>query len=535
MSEKRSNLVDLDDPSAVMVASMEAFSVIRLNNRLGLTLEDMMEKTGYERSFLALFLKTYLAHNYIRLDAEKQLYRLSHFVLAGMQDLFQHSELVSSGMAELNYLKNLTGETSIIAVDDGKNVIVLRSTVGAHPDLFDDEMGSQWPFHSTAIGKVMLAFMPEPRRAKLLAKPLVGFTKETVTDPEMLLMELAIIRERGYATNEQETDVALCAVSVPIFDSSGELLGALGVAGPPYRMDRNRLTFIAQEMTNRSKRISERLRSIDFEPRAPAQITTMTEAPAPHPYSPQWNKELQKFYWLEKHSRSLYSSTPGQPCALVREFATAPDAFVYTTTGTSLLLIGDRMVNVATGRTSILDTPVTCATAGNRDDVWAICARADNDMLVNISPNGQPVDHAAMPAGVSSICYNAVTGTVFAVNPRLQTIQSYKLVSRQLSTIATFAAAGGKPIAITLDFESRLWVGFENGWFINAFTLNGKPIHRCPVQISAPTGLCFGGSEGQDFVVTSRREGLAPAILENTPLSGHVVALRLDPVSEPQR
>jgi DNA-binding IclR family transcriptional regulator len=86
--------------------------------------------------------------------------------------------------------------------------------------------------HCTSNGKVLLAFMREDARDRLLAEPLPRLTPRTITDPERLRAQLTEIRARGYAQTMDELEEGLNAVAAPIRGMNGDLIAALSVSGP---------------------------------------------------------------------------------------------------------------------------------------------------------------------------------------------------------------------------------------------------------------------------------------------------------------
>jgi DNA-binding IclR family transcriptional regulator len=97
------------------------------------------------------------------------------------------------------------------------------------------EVGAVLPWHACALGKVMVAHLPELDRAALLAGALPVLTGSTVTDTGRLREELAEARRNGYAVEDGEASIGDAGIAAPVFDSDG-VVGALGVVGPVERV-----------------------------------------------------------------------------------------------------------------------------------------------------------------------------------------------------------------------------------------------------------------------------------------------------------
>lgn len=93
------------------------------------------------------------------------------------------------------------------------------------------------PLHSTAGGKAILSTWSHSEVEEYIDRHgLDDVTEHTITDPDVLFDELEEVRERGYATNREETVEGLGAVSVPIEDQEDGIIGALGISGPINRV-----------------------------------------------------------------------------------------------------------------------------------------------------------------------------------------------------------------------------------------------------------------------------------------------------------
>jgi DNA-binding IclR family transcriptional regulator len=139
--------------------------------------------------------------------------------------------------AILEALVEEVGETCNVGALDGADVVYIERVECHWPLRMSLSAGSRVPPHCTAIGKLLLAYLPEPLRSRYLeARPMARFTERTITDPGALLHALDEIRRRGYATNNQEYTLGLVALAVPVQDDEGKVLAGLAVHAPIARM-----------------------------------------------------------------------------------------------------------------------------------------------------------------------------------------------------------------------------------------------------------------------------------------------------------
>lgn len=91
--------------------------------------------------------------------------------------------------------------------------------------------------HCTGIGKCLLAYKSENEIDRLFKFPLVGKTYNTITTRESLMKELTVIRKQGYAMDNEEIEIGLSCVAVPVFQSKDSPGFAISVAGATPRIE----------------------------------------------------------------------------------------------------------------------------------------------------------------------------------------------------------------------------------------------------------------------------------------------------------
>ena len=102
------------------------------------------------------------------------------------------------------------------------------------------------PIHATAAGKVLVAWKSTEEVRHLLPLQLAPFTPATITDVQSFMDELATVRRQGYSTATGELAVDLAALSAPVRDSRGIVVGAISIAAPVSRVDAARIPHLAQ-------------------------------------------------------------------------------------------------------------------------------------------------------------------------------------------------------------------------------------------------------------------------------------------------
>lgn len=132
------------------------------------------------------------------------------------------------------------GESCNFTILQGSEVVYLDRVEAALPLRVAFQKGSRVPAHCSASGKLFLAMMPKPKRARLLATgPLDRHTDNTLTDPAALEAELVRIKKQGFALDDEEFLSGLFCIAVPIFRRDGlECIAALALQAPVVRLSR---------------------------------------------------------------------------------------------------------------------------------------------------------------------------------------------------------------------------------------------------------------------------------------------------------
>ena len=160
----------------------------------------------------------------------------------------------------LQRLSEKLGETINLGVLSGREVIYLERVESSWPLRMDFKPGSRVPLHCTAIGKLLLGFAPRRRRERLLdLVPLEAYTKNTRTEPAVLLRELLEIRRRGYSEDNEEFLVGVCCLAVPVKDRRGRTVAGLAVSAPSARFSLERARSYLPDLQACAEQLSAHL------------------------------------------------------------------------------------------------------------------------------------------------------------------------------------------------------------------------------------------------------------------------------------
>jgi DNA-binding IclR family transcriptional regulator len=157
----------------------------------------------------------------------------------------------------LQQLTDRTGETTHLAVLSDGQVLYVDKVESPRSLRMPSQVGRRLPVHCTGIGKALIAFLPEEVLKGLVAKRgLQQFTPNTITDLPALAAELARVRERQYAVDDEEIEEGLVCIAAPVRDHTAHVVAAISIAGPSSRLRPDRVPDHAREVVSAANSMS---------------------------------------------------------------------------------------------------------------------------------------------------------------------------------------------------------------------------------------------------------------------------------------
>lgn len=184
-------------------------------------------------------------------------YRLGlRFFEFGEQIKNQH-KIYQVGMPEVDKLAAETGELGNILVEEHGQGIYLYRAKGENALSLDTGIGSRVYLHQTALGKAILAHLPEDRVNEIIDEHgLEPSTANTITTRKALFENFEQIREQGYALDNEERAEGIRCVAAPVITNDGLVRGAISVAGPASRMRGDHLQSTVVDMVIRAANVT---------------------------------------------------------------------------------------------------------------------------------------------------------------------------------------------------------------------------------------------------------------------------------------
>lgn len=196
------------------------------------TLLDIHQRTGLPKSTLVRLLSVLEETGFLVRVDERPAYRLGHRVLPLAQAYLRDLDLSAVATPHLQPVVDRIGQTANVGVLDGRHVLHVCVVPPARSLRFANVVGERADAHSTGLGKCLLAQLPDDElAAHLPTEPFPAATAHTLTTMAELARELRTIRRRHHSIDDNENEVGVRCVAVPIV-VDGEAVAALSVAGP---------------------------------------------------------------------------------------------------------------------------------------------------------------------------------------------------------------------------------------------------------------------------------------------------------------
>ena len=217
---------------------------------------ELGERLSLHKSTVHRLLTVLDQHRLIRRNAETGRYtlglRLFEFGTRAVRGL----QLRDQAQPYLDQLARETGETAHICVFDNGEMVSVAYAEGPRSIRMPATVGRRTTAYCSAVGKAVLAFLPESVLEEVLARPLRARTEKTLVTRTALLADLRQVRIRGYAVDNEEREKGLRCVGAPVWNYTSEVAAAVSVAGPSFRITRTRVPTIARAVVAMTRRLS---------------------------------------------------------------------------------------------------------------------------------------------------------------------------------------------------------------------------------------------------------------------------------------
>jgi len=522
-----------------------------------LRFSEIAERAGLSKGTVHRMLTALTEARLIAFEPTDQTYRLGVRLFEMAHRVWDTFDLRGAAEPELTRVSASVGETARLAILDGDDILYIDQRETAQPIRLGNGVGSRVAVHASSAGKAILAHLPPAARHKLMAQlDLARVTPNTITNRDVLMRELDLIKARGYAVSISEQTEGASSVAVPVLDHRSEPLGAIAVIGPTYRLSPERLHGLGPDLIAAARRVSANGGQIAMslgatKPFAPAspQVRCAVPATAFLGKSPLWLAERGQLLWVDILGPSLHLSdaSTGTDRALpLDEIAGAVvprrrGGFVAAIQNgfRALDLDGPRLSPIGPDAVDQSGMRLNDGRCDSRGRLWVGSVALDSSpgagSLWRFDPDGRVTRietgfHVANGLGWSpdeTLFYlaDSNTGTVYAYDCDAA---AGTLSNRR--AFVTIPEERGKPDGIAIDQSGHVWVALWDGWSLARYGPDGLLDRVVPLPVPRPASITFGGPDLKTLFVTTARVRLSAQQIADAPLSGSILAL---PVTTP--
>lgn len=230
------------------------------DSRTELKLTEISLEMKLHKSTVHGLLRTLVHHGYIAQNGETGKYRLGlRFLEKG--DRVLHS--LDFRQIANRYLQNIAsryGESTHLVVLEGGEAIYIDKVEGHSAIGMYSRVGKRAPIYCTAVGKVLVCEKSEWELKEIVnQEQYIVLTEKTIKNSEELLADIAQVRKRGYALDNEELEIGLRCIAVPVRNNKGNIIAAISVAGPITRLHEQVIPEIAVYLKETSLKVSTEL------------------------------------------------------------------------------------------------------------------------------------------------------------------------------------------------------------------------------------------------------------------------------------
>ncbi|MBL8228576.1 MAG: IclR family transcriptional regulator [Bryobacterales bacterium] len=221
-------------PSVQNASSVErALAILECldSTRRGLNISEISRKLSIPKSSAHVIMVTLERLGYVQKRGESLHYTLGLKAYGLGLGMVKSLSISEAALPHMRALSNQLHLPSHLAVPDGDQGVYIQKVETPGLIKLDTYIGRRMDLHCTGVGKVILAFGPQELYERLVAKQVyIRYTRNTITSPRLLQREIAKVRKAGYAVDDEEEELAVRCVAVPVLQS-GRFSAALSVTG----------------------------------------------------------------------------------------------------------------------------------------------------------------------------------------------------------------------------------------------------------------------------------------------------------------
>lgn len=234
------------------------------DSKNGVGISELSEQTGLHKSTVHRLTMALLENGYVeQLPSAK--YKLSYKLYEMGSKLFANVSIFDAARKTIADLAKKLGEVIHLAVRNNNEIIYIdKENPGSNSAIMGSNIGSSAPMYCTAMGKAMLFDANDYEiRAVWKKSEVIQRTEKTHTSYDQFAKDIRASKQRGYALDDEENELGIRCIAVPIYDSKNKICAAISLSGPTTRILTSNLDKYAVPIMEAAREISLRMGHIE--------------------------------------------------------------------------------------------------------------------------------------------------------------------------------------------------------------------------------------------------------------------------------
>ena len=222
--------------------ALKVLDILSVTDNLGVS--DIVKISGIDRTSVFKILYTLCRRGYV-IKTPDAKYRVGGKLAAFGEVVSERQNISEVSATYLRYLRDRIHETvSVNVLNDNVRTVIIRREDGDSPNHIVDRIGFELDAHTTATGKVLLAYLGEnTQRSIVEGLRFKAYTPYTITSPIALYSILEEVRTQGYAADQDERYLGRSTMAAPIFDATRQCIAALSLVCVNETFQENQVGF----------------------------------------------------------------------------------------------------------------------------------------------------------------------------------------------------------------------------------------------------------------------------------------------------
>lgn len=221
---------------------------------------EIAELLGLHKSTAAGLIYTLERNGFLGQNPATRKYQLGFRLVELGSLVLRQLDIRQAARPHMEHLGRTVGETVNLGIRDGTDVVYIERVAGSHSLGMRRDIGSRTPLYASALGKVLLAWLPPAEREPILKRLTFSpRTPRTIVSQDAFERDLAETRERGFAIDDEENEIGGRCVAAPILDHRGQAVAALSVSSPVSRTPAESLPERGQQVSEAARNVSRQI------------------------------------------------------------------------------------------------------------------------------------------------------------------------------------------------------------------------------------------------------------------------------------